>query len=119
MMTNIIAAETLIKRDDFCTNYLKAFRTGQFEVQNLKRLSLANAIHKLLKLCHNGYYDTIGICQNLLGIGIRNTKVNFLSNINCKLIDCLNMLAFWKGTASQKLFAGINRTNAKKSLPTL
>jgi 5-methyltetrahydrofolate--homocysteine methyltransferase len=32
MMANIIAAETLIGRDDFCTNYLKAYRSGQFEV---------------------------------------------------------------------------------------
>ena len=53
-----------------------------------------------------GYHDTIGICQSLLGIGIRNTKVNFLSNINCKLIDCLNMLAFCKSTARPKLSGG-------------
>ena len=32
MMANIIAAETLIGRDDFCTNYLKAYRNEQFEV---------------------------------------------------------------------------------------
>ncbi len=30
MMANIIAAETLIGKDDFCMNYLKAFRSGQF-----------------------------------------------------------------------------------------
>jgi hypothetical protein len=64
-----------------------------------------------------GYQSTIGICQNLVGIGIRNTKLNSLSNLNCKLIDCLNMLAFCKGTVRPKLFGGINRTNAKKSLP--
>ena len=32
MMANIIAAETLIGRDDFCTTYLKAYRKEQFEV---------------------------------------------------------------------------------------
>lgn len=32
VMANIIAAETLIGRDDFCTKYLKAYRSGQFEV---------------------------------------------------------------------------------------
>ena len=64
-----------------------------------------------------GYQYTIGICQNLVGIGIRNTKLNSLSNLKCKLIDCLNMLAFCKATLRPKLFADINRTNAKKSLP--
>ena len=28
MMTNIIVAETLVGRDDFCLNYLKAIRAG-------------------------------------------------------------------------------------------
>jgi len=65
----------------------------------------------------NGYQSTIGICQNLVRIGIRNTKLNSLSKINCKLIDCLNMLAFCKDNTRPKLFASINRTNAKKSLP--
>ena len=32
MMANIIAAETLMGRDEFCTNYLKAYRSKQFEV---------------------------------------------------------------------------------------
>ncbi len=32
MMANIIAAETLAGRDDFCTNYLKAYRAGKFEL---------------------------------------------------------------------------------------
>jgi 5-methyltetrahydrofolate--homocysteine methyltransferase len=31
MMANIIAAETLVGRDNFCMNYLKAFRTGILE----------------------------------------------------------------------------------------
>jgi 5-methyltetrahydrofolate--homocysteine methyltransferase len=31
MMANIIAAEALAGRDDFCTEYLKAFRAGMFE----------------------------------------------------------------------------------------
>ncbi len=30
MMANIIAAETLAGRDEFCMNYLKAFRAGRF-----------------------------------------------------------------------------------------
>ncbi len=30
MMTNIIAAEALCGRDEFCSNYLKAFRAGMF-----------------------------------------------------------------------------------------
>jgi len=29
MMTNIIAAEALIGQDEFCIDYLKAFRSGQ------------------------------------------------------------------------------------------
>jgi len=32
MMANIIAAETLIGRDDYCADYLQAYRRGQFEV---------------------------------------------------------------------------------------
>jgi 5-methyltetrahydrofolate--homocysteine methyltransferase len=32
MMANIIAAETLMGRDEFCTNYLQAYRSKQFEV---------------------------------------------------------------------------------------
>ena len=32
MMANIIAAETLAGRDDFCMNYLKAYRGGKFEI---------------------------------------------------------------------------------------
>jgi len=31
MMANIIAAEALCGRDEFCSNYLKAFRAGMFE----------------------------------------------------------------------------------------
>jgi len=31
MMANIIAAEALAGRDDFCMHYLKAYRAGQFE----------------------------------------------------------------------------------------
>jgi len=31
MMANIIAAEALVGRDNFCMNYLKAFRSGVFE----------------------------------------------------------------------------------------
>ena len=31
MMANIIAAEALSGRDNFCMNYLKAFRAGMFE----------------------------------------------------------------------------------------
>ena len=31
MMANIIAAEALAGRDNFCMNYLKAFRAGMFE----------------------------------------------------------------------------------------
>ncbi|MGA9263153.1 MAG: methyltetrahydrofolate cobalamin methyltransferase, partial [Desulfobacterales bacterium] len=31
MMANIIAAEALAGRDDFCTEYLRAFRAGMFE----------------------------------------------------------------------------------------
>ncbi len=31
MMANIIAAEALAGRDNFCMNYLKAFRAGKFE----------------------------------------------------------------------------------------
>ena len=31
MMANITAAEALSGRDDYCTNYLKAFRAGMFE----------------------------------------------------------------------------------------
>jgi 5-methyltetrahydrofolate--homocysteine methyltransferase len=31
MMANIIAAEALIGRDNFCMNYLKAFRAGKLE----------------------------------------------------------------------------------------
>jgi len=31
MMANIHAAETLIGRDDYCSNYLKAYRTGKFD----------------------------------------------------------------------------------------
>jgi 5-methyltetrahydrofolate--homocysteine methyltransferase len=31
MMANIIAAELLIGRDEFCMEYLKAYRGGQFE----------------------------------------------------------------------------------------
>jgi hypothetical protein len=58
--------------------------------------------------CDCGYQSTIGICQNLVRIGIRNTKLNFLSYINCKLIDCLNMLAFCKDNTRPKLFASIN-----------
>ena len=30
-MATIIAAETLAGRDNFCMNYLKAFRAGMFE----------------------------------------------------------------------------------------
>jgi len=32
MMANIIAAEALAGRDDFCMNYLKAYRAGKFEL---------------------------------------------------------------------------------------
>ena len=32
IMGNIIAAETLIGRDEFCMNYLKAYRAEQLEV---------------------------------------------------------------------------------------
>jgi cobalamin-dependent methionine synthase I len=32
MMANIIVAETLVGKDNFCVNYLKAFRAGKFEV---------------------------------------------------------------------------------------
>lgn len=32
MMANIIAAEALAGKDNFCMNYLKAFRAGQFDV---------------------------------------------------------------------------------------
>lgn len=32
MMANIIAAETTLGRDEFCTNYFKAYRSKQFEV---------------------------------------------------------------------------------------
>jgi 5-methyltetrahydrofolate--homocysteine methyltransferase len=31
MMANIIAAEALAGKDNFCMNYLKAFRAGMFE----------------------------------------------------------------------------------------
>ena len=31
MMANIIAAEALAGRDNFCMNYLKAFRSGIFD----------------------------------------------------------------------------------------
>jgi hypothetical protein len=31
MMANIIAAEALAGRDNFCMNYLKAFRAGMFD----------------------------------------------------------------------------------------
>jgi 5-methyltetrahydrofolate corrinoid/iron sulfur protein methyltransferase len=31
MMANIIAAEALAGKDNFCVNYLKAFRAGMFE----------------------------------------------------------------------------------------
>lgn len=31
MKANIIAAEVLAARDNFCMNYLKAFRAGVFE----------------------------------------------------------------------------------------
>lgn len=32
MMADIHAAEALIGRDDYCTNYLKAFRAGKFDI---------------------------------------------------------------------------------------
>ena len=32
MMANIIAAEALVGRDDFCMNYLKSFRAGKFDL---------------------------------------------------------------------------------------
>jgi 5-methyltetrahydrofolate--homocysteine methyltransferase len=32
MMANIIAAEALVGRDDFCMNYLKGFRAGRFDL---------------------------------------------------------------------------------------
>jgi 5-methyltetrahydrofolate--homocysteine methyltransferase len=32
MMANIIAAEALAGKDDYCMNYLKAFRAGKFDV---------------------------------------------------------------------------------------
>jgi 5-methyltetrahydrofolate--homocysteine methyltransferase len=32
MMANIIAAEALAGKDNFCMNYLKAFRSGMFDV---------------------------------------------------------------------------------------
>jgi len=31
MMANIIAAETLAGRDNYCVNYLKAYREKKFE----------------------------------------------------------------------------------------
>ncbi len=31
MMANIVAAEALAGKDDYCMNYLKAFRSGMFE----------------------------------------------------------------------------------------
>ena len=31
MMSNIVAAETLAGRDDFCVNYLKSYRAGDFD----------------------------------------------------------------------------------------
>jgi len=31
MMANIIAAETLVGKDDFCTEYLRAYREKKFE----------------------------------------------------------------------------------------
>jgi cobalamin-dependent methionine synthase I len=31
MMSNMIAAETLVGRDDYCVNYLKAYRQKKFE----------------------------------------------------------------------------------------
>ncbi len=31
MMANIIAAEALVGRDDFCMNYLKSHRAGKFD----------------------------------------------------------------------------------------
>lgn len=36
MMANIIAAEALIGRDDYCTTYLREFRSGRFEAKNSK-----------------------------------------------------------------------------------
>jgi 5-methyltetrahydrofolate--homocysteine methyltransferase len=32
MMANIIAAETLMGRDEYCSNYLKAYRSEKFQV---------------------------------------------------------------------------------------
>lgn len=32
MMANIVAAEALVGKDNFCMNYLKAFRAGKFDV---------------------------------------------------------------------------------------
>lgn len=32
MMANLIAAETLLGRDDFCMNYITAYREGKFEI---------------------------------------------------------------------------------------
>ena len=32
MIANIIAAETLMGKDEFCTNFLQAYRSGKFEV---------------------------------------------------------------------------------------
>ena len=32
MMANIIAAEALVGRDDYCMNYLKGFRAGRFDL---------------------------------------------------------------------------------------
>ena len=31
MMANIVEAEALVGKDNFCMNYLKAFRAGDFE----------------------------------------------------------------------------------------
>ena len=31
MMASLVTAETLVSRDDYCTNYLSAFRSGMFE----------------------------------------------------------------------------------------
>jgi 5-methyltetrahydrofolate--homocysteine methyltransferase len=32
MMANIIAAEALAGKDEFCTNYLSAYRAGKFKL---------------------------------------------------------------------------------------
>lgn len=51
MMPNSIAAETLMGRDEFCPNYIKVYRSEQFEVWYLKGLRLACAIRKSKILC--------------------------------------------------------------------